>query len=134
MPTPIATPPRLIIFMVIPNTCIMRNTATIQRGMAKEITKVAPQSRRNTNSTTAAKSTPKMMLVMALLTAKLMKSLWSIKTIQFRVGFSLVSWSKVLCTRWAVWTVFTPDCLFTDRIIQDSPSTLAMMLCSCGLR
>ena len=129
-----ATPPRLIMFMVMSSTCMMRNTATMHSGIAREITRVAPQSRRNTNSTTAARSTPRMMLVMALLTARLIKSLWSIRTSQFKVGFSSVSRSRVFWIRWAVCTVFTPDCLLTERMMQGSPSTLAMMLCSCGFK
>ena len=59
MPTPIAMPPSDIIFRVMPVTCMMRKTETIQIGIEIEMTAVAPRSRRKANRTMAASRTPK---------------------------------------------------------------------------
>ena len=72
MPTPMAMPPRLIMFRVRSNTFISTNTVRIQTGMDTEMVAVAPMRRRNRNTTTAASSTPRKMLFMAESTAMLM--------------------------------------------------------------
>ena len=72
MPTPMAMPPRLIMFRVRSNTFISTNTVRIQTGMDTEMVAVAPMRRRNRNTTTAASSTPRKMLFRAEFTAMLM--------------------------------------------------------------
>ena len=72
MPTPMAMPPRLIMFRVMPKAFISTNTARIHTGMDTEMVAVAPTRRRNRNTTTAASSTPRKMLFRAEFTAMLM--------------------------------------------------------------
>ena len=71
MPTPMAIPPRDIMFSVRSNTFISTNTVRIQTGMDTEMVAVAPRRRRNRNTTMAARATPIMMFWMAESTAML---------------------------------------------------------------
>ena len=65
MPTPMAMPPRLIMFRVRSKTFIRMNTVRMQTGMETAMVMVAPQRRRNRNTTMAARTTPSTMFCMA---------------------------------------------------------------------
>ena len=58
IPTPMATPPRLIMFSVRSMAFIRMNTVKMHTGIDTTIVSVAPPRRRNKNTTTAASSTP----------------------------------------------------------------------------
>ena len=68
MPTPMAMPPRLIMFRVRSNTFISTNTDRIHTGMDTQMVKVGPPRRRNRKTTMAASTTPWMMLLKAAFT------------------------------------------------------------------
>ena len=58
MPTPMAMPPRDIMFRVRSKTFISTKTVRIHTGMDTEMVAVAPSRRRNRNTTMAARATP----------------------------------------------------------------------------
>ena len=66
MPTPMAMPPRLIMFSVRSKRFISTNTARMHTGMDTAMVSVAP--------TTAARATPRMIFWKAEETARLIKS------------------------------------------------------------
>ena len=72
MPTPSAIPPSDIMFSVISSANIIRKVNRMQHGIATEMATVAPRSRRNSSSTTAANSTPIQMFDTVLSTVMLM--------------------------------------------------------------
>ena len=72
MPTPMAMPPRLIMFSVRSNTFIKMNTVRIHTGMEMAMVMVAPKRRRNKNTTMAASTTPSTMFCSADSTERLM--------------------------------------------------------------
>ena len=127
-----AMPPSDIMFMVISNTCMMRKTEMIQMGMDTEMTAVAPRSRRKTNSTMAASSTPKTMFWTTESTVMLIMSLWSMSSDQSNVGWSAVTSFSASLARSATCKVLVSDCLLTEIVIQGSPPILAMAVCSLG--
>ena len=61
MPTPIAMPPRDIMFRVRWNTFMSTNTVRIHTGIDTAMVAVAPHRRRKRKTTTAASATPMMM-------------------------------------------------------------------------
>ena len=71
MPTPMAIPPRLIMFIVRSKTFISTNTARIHTGMEMAMVMVGPKRRRKRKTITAASPTPSRMFCMAELTARL---------------------------------------------------------------
>ena len=58
MPIQMAIAPKLIIFSVMSNRFSTSITAITQTGMDREMVRVAPQRRRNRNTTTADSRTP----------------------------------------------------------------------------
>ena len=58
MPTPMAMPPRDIMFSVRLKARMRTKTVKMQMGMDTNIVSVAPPRRRNSSTTTAASSTP----------------------------------------------------------------------------
>ena len=68
MPTPMATPPRDIMFSVRSMAFIRMNTVRMHTGMDTAMVMVAPPRRRNRNTTMAASSTPWRMFWKAALT------------------------------------------------------------------
>ncbi len=72
MPTPMAMPPRDIMFNVRSKTFISTNTVRIHTGMDTAMVAVAPQRRRKINTTMAARTTPIKIFCKAASTAILM--------------------------------------------------------------
>ena len=72
MPTPMAMPPRLIMFKVRSNTFMSTKTDRIHTGMEMAMVMVASGRRRKRNTTIAASTTPKTIFWMADSTAMLM--------------------------------------------------------------
>ena len=70
IPTPMAIPPKDIMFSVRSKTFISTNTARMHTGMDTAMAMVAPKRRRNKNVTMAASTTPRMMFCRAALTAR----------------------------------------------------------------
>ena len=58
MPTPMAMPPRLIMFNVRLKARMRTKTVKMQMGIDTAMVRVAPPRRRNSSTTTAASSTP----------------------------------------------------------------------------
>ena len=72
MPTPMAMPPRLIMFSVSPSAFMRMNTDRMHTGMEMTMVMVAPPRRRKRNTTMAASSRPWKMFWKAASTERLM--------------------------------------------------------------
>ena len=133
IPTPSASPPRLIRFSDTPSNCSGTKVASSEIGIDTAITAVARRSRRKNSSTSTASAPPSSVFACTTAIADSMKLLWLLSTTTDSPGVSFSDGSPA-STSPATATVFASPSRYTASSTASRPPTSASSLRSSGAR